>query len=209
MIREIISKDSLTLILFGSFFLLIILKKIDSNIFYQNLSFFQRDSRNSFSNNLIGIKFPEIIYNILFISNLSLLLTFFYDQNFDIDVYIKYFKYLIIFFLFKILFDVIIGGLFSAKKMMRNYIYLKLVFSNSLGVLIHFFNFFIAYSIFDNHHITLIFSSLSILYFIYSYFLIFFSMKKAIYKNWFYFILYLCTLEIIPYYYLISKVLLK
>ena len=76
MIREIISNDSLTLILFGSFFLLIILKKIDSNIFYQNLSFFQRDSRNSFSNNLIGIKFPEIIYNILFISNLSLLLTF-------------------------------------------------------------------------------------------------------------------------------------
>ena len=209
MIREIISNDSLTLILFGSFFLLIILKKIDSNIFYQNLSFFQRDSRNSFSNNLIGIKFPEIIYNILFISNLSLLLTFFYDQNFDIDVYIKYFKYLIIFFLFKILFDVIIGGLFSAKKMMRNYIYLKLVFNNSLGILILFFNFFIAYSIFDNHIITLIFITLSVLYFIYSYFLIFFSMKKAIYKNWFYFILYLCTLEIIPYYYLISKVLLK
>ena len=44
MIREIILNDSLTLILFGSFFLLIILKKIDSNIFYQNLSFFQRDS---------------------------------------------------------------------------------------------------------------------------------------------------------------------
>jgi len=198
MIREIISNDSLTLILFGSFFLIIILKKIDSNIFYQNLSFFQRDSRNSFSNNLIGIKFLEIIYNILFISNLSLLLTFFYNQTFDIAVYIKYFKYLIIFFLFKILFDLIIGGLFSIKKMMRNYIYLKLVFNNSLGILILFFNFFIAYSIFDNHNITLIFITLSLLYLIYSYFLIFFSMKKTIYKNWFYFILYLCTLEIIP-----------
>ena len=74
MIREIISNDSLTLILFGSFFLIIILKKIDSNIFYQNLSFFQRDSRNSFSNNLIGIKFPEIIYNILFISHIPITL---------------------------------------------------------------------------------------------------------------------------------------
>jgi len=61
--------------------------------------------------------------------------------------------------------------------------------------------------IFDNHNITLIFITLSLLYFIYSYFLIFFSMKKTIYKNWFYFILYLCTLEIIPYYYLISNVL--
>jgi len=102
---------------------------------------------------------------------LSLLLTFFYNQNFDIAVYIKYFKYLVIFFLFKILFDVIIGGLFSVKKMMRNYIYLKLVFNNSLGILILFFNFFIAYSIFDNDQITLIFITLSLLYFIYSYFL--------------------------------------
>ena len=55
MIREIISNDSLTLILFGSIFLIIILKKVDSNIFYQNLSFFQRDSRSGFSNNIIGI----------------------------------------------------------------------------------------------------------------------------------------------------------
>ena len=207
MIREIISNDTLTLILIGSFFLLIILKKIDSNIFYQNLSFFQKDSRNSFSNNLFAIKLPEIIYNILFISNLSLLLTFFYNHNFDIAIYLKYFKYLIIFFLFKTLLDVIIGSLFSLKKMMINYIYLKLVFNNSLGILILFFNFFISYSILDNHNITLIFVSLSLLYFIYSYFSIFFSMKKAINKNWFYFILYLCTLEIIPYYYLISNVL--
>ena len=207
MIREIISNDSLTLILFGSLFLLIILKKIDSNIFYQNLSFFHRDLRNSFSNNLFGIKLPDIIYKILFVSNLSLLLTFFYNQNFDFSIYFKYFKYLIIFFLLKILFDVIIGGLFSLYNMMRNYIYLKFVYNNSLGILILFFNFFIAYSIFDNDQITLIFITLSLLYFIYSYFLIFFSMKKTIYKNWFYFILYLCTLEIIPYYYLISNVL--
>jgi len=207
MIREIISNDSLTLILFGSFFLLIILKKIDSNIFYQNLNFFRKNSRNNFSNNLIGIKFSEIIYNTLFVSNSSLLLTFFYNQNFDIAVYLKYAKYLIIFFLFKSLFDVIIGSLFSVKKMMINYIYLKFVFKNSLGILLLFFNFFIAYSIFDNHNITLIFVSISVLYLIYSYFSIFFFMKIAIYKNWFYFILYLCTLEIIPYYYLISNVL--
>lgn len=207
MIREIISNDSLTLILFGSFFLLIILKKIDSNIFYQNLSFFERDSRNSFSNNLFGVKFSEIIYNILFISNLSLLLTFFYNQSFNIAVYVEYFKYLIIFFLFKALFDVVIGSLFSLKKMMRDYIYLKLVINNSLGILILFFNFFIAYSFFNNINTTLIFITLSLLYFTYRYVLIFISMKKAIYKNWFYFILYLCTLEIIPYYYLVSNVL--
>ena len=49
--------------------------------------------------------------------------------------------------------------------------------------------------------------SLSLFYFLYGYLSIFFSMKKVVYKNWFYFILYLCTLEIIPYYYLISSIL--
>ena len=39
MIRDIISNDSLTLLLFGSVFFMIILKKTDPIIFSQNLSF--------------------------------------------------------------------------------------------------------------------------------------------------------------------------
>ncbi|MAU30938.1 MAG: hypothetical protein CMC36_03400 [Flavobacteriaceae bacterium] len=204
MIREIISNDYLTLILFGSFFLLIILKKVDPNIFDQNLSFLKKESRNTFSKNYFEIKFSEIIFNILFISNLSLIMTFIYNDNFENVIYVNFFVNLIVFFSLKILLDLFVGILFSIKKLMKKYIYLKLVFNNSLGVLLLFFNFFIAYS---NYDITLIFTSLTLIYFIFSYFLIFFSMKKVIYKNWFYFILYLCTLEIIPYYYLLSNIL--
>ncbi len=205
MIREIISNDYLTLILFGSFFILIILKKIDPNVFDQNLRFLKKESRNNFSKNYFEIKFSEIIYNILFVSNLSLILTFIYiNNNFEIVIYVNFFGNLIVFFLLKMLLDLFTGFLFSIKKLMKKYIYLKLVFNNSLGILILFFNFFIAYS---NYDITLIFTSLTLIYFIFGYFMIFFSMKKVIYKNWFYFILYLCTLEIIPYYYLISNIL--
>jgi len=207
MIRDIISNDSLTVLLFGSVFFMIILKKIDPIIFSQNLSFRKKELLNKISTNLWGVKFLEILYNVLFISNLSILLAFFKDQNFDFILYCKLFKYIFIFFTSKILFDLIIGKLFSINNIMKSYVWQKLVYCNSLGIVLLLFNFFVAYTIFDKQYMASVFIYLSILYLIFTYFSIFFSMKKVIIKNWFYFILYLCTLEIIPYYYLISNVL--
>ena len=207
MIRDIISNDSLTVLLFGSVFFMIILKKTDPIIFSQNLSFRKKELVNKISTNHWGVKFLEILYNVLFISNLSILLAFFKDQNFDFILYCKLFKYIFIFFTSKILFDLIIGKLFSINSIMKSYVWQKLVYCNSLGIVLLLFNFFVAYTIFDKQYLVSIFIYLSILYLIFAYFSIFFSMKKVIIKNWFYFILYLCTLEIIPYYYLVSNIL--
>ena len=207
MIRDIISNDSLTILLFGSIFFIVILKKIDPVIFTQNLSFRKKELVNKISTNLWGIKFLEILYNLLFISNISILLALFKDQNFDLIIYYELFKYVFIFFISKVLFDIIIGKVFSINLIMKSYVWQKLVYCNSLGIILLLFNFFIAYTIFDKQCMVSFFIVLSVLYLIFAYFSIFFSMKKVIYKNWFYFILYLCTLEIIPYYYLISNVL--
>ena len=207
MIRDIISNDSLTILLFGSIFFMIILKKIDPITFSQNLSFRKKELVNKISTKLWGIKFLEILYNLLFISNISILLAFFKDQNFNLIIYYELFKYVFIFFTSKVLFDVIIGKVFSINLIMKSYVWQKLVYCNSLGIILLLFNFFIAYTIFDKQCMVSFFIALSVLYLIFAYFSIFFSMKKVIYKNWFYFILYLCTLEIIPYYYLISNIL--
>ena len=207
MIRDIISNDSLTILLFGSIFFMIILKKIDPIIFSQNLSFRKKELVNKISTKLWGIKFLEILYNLLFISNISILLAFFKDQNFNLIIYYELFKYVFIFFTSKVLFDVIIGKVFSINRIMKIYVWQKLVYCNSLGIVLLLFNFLIAYTIFDKQYMVSFFIALSILYLIFAYFSIFFSMKKVIFKNWFYFILYLCTLEIIPYYYLISNIL--
>ena len=207
MIRDIISNDSLTILLFGSIFFMIILKKIDPITFSQNLSFRKKELVNKISTKLWGIKFLEILYNLLFISNISILLAFFKDQNFNLIIYYELFKYVFIFFTSKVLFDVIIGKVFSINRIMKIYVWQKLVYCNSLGIVLLLFNFLIAYTIFDKQYMVSFFIALSILYLIFAYFSIFFSMKKIIFKNWFYFILYLCTLEIIPYYYLISNVL--
>ena len=207
MIRDVISNDSLTILLFGSIFFIIILKKIDPVIFSHNLSFRKKELVNKISTNLWGIKFLEILYNLLFISNISILLAFFKDQNFDLIIYYELFKYIFIFYTSKVLFDIIIGKVFSINRIMKIYVWQKLVYCNSLGIVLLLFNFLIAYTIFDKQYMVSFFIALSILYLIFAYYSIFFSMKKVIFKNWFYFILYLCTLEIIPYYYLISNVL--
>ena len=207
MIRDIISNDSLTLILLGSFLYLIILKRFNPTIFNQNLSFKKKELINKISNSLLGIKTIEILYNFLFISNLSILLTFFKNKNFELFVYYELLGFVSIFFVVKIMLDFVIGRLFSVSELMKNYIWQKLVYHNSLGILLLLFNFLIAYSIFDGYYMILISVYISLLFLLYSYCSIYFSMKKVIIKNWFYFILYLCTLEIIPYYYLISNVL--
>ena len=207
MIRDIISNDSLTIILLVSLLYVIILKRINPTIFDQNLSFKKKELINKISNSLLGIKSIEILYNFLFISNLSILLTFFKNKNFELFVYYELLGFVSIFFVVKIMLDFSIGRLFSISELMKNYIWKKLVYHNSLGILLLLFNFLIAYSIFDGYYMILISIYISLLFLLFSYCSIYFSMKKVIIKNWFYFILYLCTLEIIPYYYLISSIL--
>ena len=207
MIRDMISNDSLTLILLGSLLYVIILKRINPTIFDQNLSFKKKELINKLSNSLLGIKSIEILYNFLFISNLSILITFFMNKNFELFVYYELLGFVSIFFVVKIILDFSVGRLFSISELMKSYIWQKLVYHNSLGILLLLFNFLIAYSIFDGYYMTLISIYISLVFLLFSYCSIYFSMKKVIIKNWFYFILYLCTLEIIPYYYLISNVL--
>ena len=205
MIRDIVYNDPLTILLFVSFFLIIILKKIDPSLFYLNISLGKKELRNKLNNSSIGIKLSDIGYKILYVSNLSIFLTFYDNNSFDLQIYFKFLKYISIFYTLKIFSEIILANLFEIQKIIKNYLWSKLFYRYSLGLLILLLNFLIAYS--DSIVFNSILIIFCMIYFIFSYFIIFFSMKKLIIKNWFYFILYLCTLEIIPYYYLISNVL--
>jgi hypothetical protein len=203
MLRDTVSNDLLTVILFCSILLIVILKKIDPLKFKLIISLRKSDINNKF----FGIKFIDIIYKILFVSNLSILLTFYKIDKFEIVVYLSLFKLLSIFFILRIFIDYMIGNLFAIKEIMKNYINSKIIYFNSLGFILLIFNFLVTYYFYFSNNFTLIYIFISLLFLVYIYFSIFFSMKKILIKNWFYFILYLCTLEIIPYYYLISNVL--
>ena len=98
----------------------------------------------------------------------------FKNKNFELFVYYELLSFISLFFITRILFDFVIGKLFTIGEFMKNYIWKKIVYCNSLGLLILLFNFIIAYAMFDKHYMTLIFIYLSLLYLLFSYFSIYF-----------------------------------
>ena len=208
MIREYFSNDTLTSLILFSILLLLILKKIDSEIFYNNLQLHKKKLLGKLHNNdFISFRFVNIIYLFAFLINLSILLTIFSNGEFNLNIFQNHIYYIGLFIFLKYLLEKFIGWLFKFNRICNNYLSAKLFYFNTLGTLVLFLNILSVFS--ENFNQELVYVSLIIilLYLIISHFTIFFSFKNLIYKNWFYFILYLCTLEIIPYYYIISNII--
>jgi hypothetical protein len=208
MIREYFSNDILTSLILFSILLILILKKIDSEIFYDNLQFHKKKLLGKlYNNDFISFRFVNIVYLFAFLINLSILLTIFSNGEFNLKIFQNNFYHIGLFIFLKYLLEKFIGWLFKFNRICNNYLNAKLFYFNTLGTLVLFLNILSVFS--DNFNQELVYASLTIilLYLIISHFTIFFSFKNLIYKNWFYFILYLCTLEIIPYYYIISNII--
>jgi len=208
MIREYFSNDILTSLILFSILLILILKKIDSEIFFDNLQLQKKKLLvKLYNNDFISFRFVNIVYLFVFLINLSVLLTIFSNGEFNLKIFQNNFYHIGLFIFLKYLLEKFIGWLFKFNRICNNYLNAKLFYFNTLGILVLFLNILSVFS--ENFNLELVYASLTIilLYLIISHFTIFFSFKNLIYKNWFYFILYLCTLEIIPYYYIISNII--
>ena len=207
MLRDLISNDALTFLLFFSLLIILILKKIDVKKFEFLLSFKKRELISSLViGERINFKFFDFLFKLLFISNFSIIYTFWKLNQFDLTTYFSVAKICTLFYLLKNFLEICIGWLFGFQKIIKVYLWSKLIFKNSLGILILIFNFIISYNSFFQQKFIYFFIILSITYLIVGYLIIFISFKNIIGKNWFYFILYLCTLEIIPYYYFAKSI---
>ncbi len=208
MIREYFSNDTLTSLILFSILLLLILKKIDSEIFYDNLQLRKKKLLGKlYNNDFISFRFVNIIYLFVFLTNLSILLTIFSNGEFNLKIFQNNFYHIGLFIFLKYLLEKFIGWLFKFNRICNNYLNAKLFYFNTLGTLVLFLNILSVFSESFNQELVYVSLTIILLYLIISHFTIFFSFKNLIYKNWFYFILYLCTLEIIPYYYIISNII--
>ena len=208
MIREYFSNDILTSLILFSILLLLILKKIDSEIFYDNLQLRKKKLLGKlYNNDFISFRLINIVYLLIFLINLSILFTIFSNGEFNLNIFKNHIYYIGLFVFLKYLLEKFIGWLFKFKKVCNNYLNTKLFYFNTLGILVLFLNILSVFSENFNEELVNVSLIVILLYLIISHFTIFFSFKNLIYKNWFYFILYLCTLEIIPYYYIISNII--
>ena len=206
MIREYFSNDTLTSLILFSILLILILKKIDGEIFYDNLQLHKKKLLGKlYNNDFISFRLINIVYLLIFLINLSILFTIFSNGEFNLNIFKNHIYYIGLFVFLKYLLEKFIGWLFKFKKVCNNYLNTKLFYFNTLGILVLFLNILSVFSENFNEELVNVSLIVILLYLIISHFTIFFSFKNLIYKNWFYFILYLCTLEIIPYYLIISN----
>ena len=104
-----------------------------------------------------------------------------------------------VFILIKVLFERLIGSLFEIDKIVDQYIFQKISFKNYLGVLLLPINALLLYSFQPTLPLIYVIISLLLIVNIIGLISSFKTHESLIKTNLFYFILYLCALEIAPY----------
>ena len=126
MIREYFSNDVLTSLILFSILLILILKKIDGEVFYDNLQLHKKKLLSKlYNNDFISFRFVNIVYLIVFLTNLSILFTIFLDGEFNLNIFQNNIYYVGLFIFLKYVLEKFIGWLFKFKRICNNYIILK------------------------------------------------------------------------------------
>ena len=205
MVREIIYNDLYTAIIIISLALIATAKLINYNRFIHFLKLPGTSNylRVYFKDHHFLDSFDVVLFlNFCVNATLIGLLSYIYfieKLEVDILMFIKIAGILGAAVLTKILFELGVGYLFDIQKLFHSYVFQQVSFLNLLGVLLLPFNSFLIFGA-PNQPIllvsTLVVSALILLRgFVKS----IKTYQKLIINNFFYFILYLCTLEIGPY----------
>ena len=189
MFEENYSQDIITLLIFGSFIIFFLLKKFEKkSVIYGVLT----------KSDIVKISLYDFYYLLLLILNTSIFISFFKKEVFDLNETALIALYLLFFIFSQLLTQLIIAWIFNFIKLISFYLKQKMTLANGFLIFIFLINTCISYS---QNYLNM-FLSISLIfimsYIIFSFLKVLSKHKKIISENLFYFILYLCTLEIIP-----------
>jgi hypothetical protein len=208
------NKDWATFLFILSFAIIAITKSIYENRFgdFMNLLFSDkyskvyRDGSHLKSGFTISLFFAQVISFAFFIQ-LSLNL-FGYGSKTDFILYIQITTFLIFFILSKYLVEKIIATAFNIEEFVEQFNMQKITYRTYIGLIILPINIILFYYDTISRNIPLIIISIILVLNMLAYLISIKKYQNLIFGKLFYFILYLCTLEIAPYffmYYLITK----
>ncbi|WP_299383777.1 DUF4271 domain-containing protein [uncultured Lacinutrix sp.] len=205
MLREVLSTELYTILLIICLVLVAITKLLfpkrfrDFQVLLINFRYLKVYSREQ--------KFFDLFEGLLFL-NLVISLTVFTLLCFNLSINIPATEYITtpklafgisVLFLVKILLERLVSSILNMDAIIDNYIFLKVSYKNFLGLLLIPINAILIYSWYPTQTNTSIFAVLLALINVYGILLFIKNNLKTIKKNWLYFILYLCALEISPY----------
>jgi hypothetical protein len=132
-----------------------------------------------------------------------LLLSYFnYTQTDNYITYIQNITFLFVFILSKFLIEKIIGTTINSESLVDQFNLIKVNYRAFLGFVLLPINIILYYNSWPIKAVFYIILTIFLLYNVFTYYFLVKTYQKTILGNLFYFILYLCTLEILPYYFM-------
>jgi hypothetical protein len=206
--RIIENKDWVTLLFVLSFAIIAFTKSVFENRFgdFMKLLFSDkytkvyRDSSHLKSSFTISLFFVQVISIALFI---QLALSYFgYASKTDWILYIQIITFLLFFILSKYLIEKIIAVSFNIEEFIEQFNLQKVTYRTYIGLFILPIDIILFYYDTISRNILLLFIAIILILNIITYLVSIKNYQNLIFSKLFYFILYLCTLEIAPYYFM-------
>lgn len=207
-LRVIENKDWATILFVISFATIAITKSVFENrfsdfaklIYSDKYSNVYKDSSNLKSGFTISLFFVQIISLAFFI---HLTLSFFgYASKTDWILYIQIITFLIFFVLSKFLIEKIIATAFNIEEFVEQFNLQKVIFRTYIGLIILPINIILFYNDNISRNFLILLASILLIINVLIYLVSIKNYQNIIFSKLFYFILYLCALEIAPYYFM-------
>lgn len=206
MIRDILLKDAFTVIILSLIIIITLIKYNNHKKFNSLLKIFWNSSY------LKKYKYEKVTYypfdyflQINFVISLGLFVFIYnvtYNGNrlsFNFLEFLDIIQIIVAFLVLKNLTELVISWFFNIQWLTNLYLNEKINYNSLIGLTILPINVLILYFFNPSINILFIFIYIILMLKLAAYINSFILHQKTIKKSWFYFILYLCTLEIIPY----------
>ena len=206
MLRNIVQNDWFTALILICLVLIAASKLLNTKRFNDLIGIFTNSNylkiyikEQKFINLFDGILFLNLVISLTIFSLLTLRIFNDTEQNQNLDLYYRLIVGLGCILLIKVLLDRLIGSLFEIDEVMNSYVFQKITFKNFIGLILLPINILLIYSVSPSRTIIFLVILLIFIVNIIGFAISLITNLKVVKNNFFYFILYLCALEIAPY----------
>lgn len=200
--RTIESLDWITFILVGCVILVTVLRVVYPKRFDDFIKLPISNNYFLTKGKFEELKHPfSVLFFLIQVLTLSLFIFLFFLGKRDVSatIFIKITLASFTFILIKTCIEKLIGSIFDIETIINNYIFTKLSYRNFISLFLIVLNFIFYFSVEPTMLLLFIFSGFIVLLNLFILFINYKNYRSLIFSNFFYFLLYICALEISPY----------
>ncbi len=200
--RTIESLDWITFILVGCVILVTVLRVVYPKRFDDFIKLPISNNYFLTKGKFEELKHPfSVLFFLIQVLTLSLFVFLFFLEKRELSatIFIKITIASFTFILIKTCIEKLIGSIFDIETIINNYIFTKLSYRNFISLFLIVLNFIFYFSVEPTMLLLFIFSGFIVLLNLFILFINYKNYRSLIFSNFFYFLLYICALEISPY----------